>query len=186
MGDIDHGRADFLMQSCDLHAHLNPQFRVEIRQRFIEQKHLRPAHNGTADRYPLPLPTRESSWLSLEVIVKFQNPASFGDLLRNLMLWMAIHTQAKPHVFLHGHMRIERIGLEYHRHAAPRRVFPGDIACTNRNGAARGILKPSHHPQQGRFSTTRRADKDTKFAIFDLKINPMYDLDFAIFFGDIR
>ena len=99
---------------------------------------------------------------------------------------MAIHAQAKTHIFLHGHMRIECIGLEYHRHATPRWVFAGDIACANRNGAARGVLEPSHHPQQSGFSAARRADKYTKIAIFDLKINPMYDLNFAIFFGDIR
>ena len=154
MGDIDHGRADFLMQSCDLHAHLHPQFRIEVGQGLIKQKYLWPAHNRPADRHPLPLPTRERGRLALEVVIKFQNPAGFGYLLSNFGLWIAIHAQTKPHVFLHRHMRIERIGLKYHRHAAPRRIFPGDIARTNRNGAARGVLKPSHHPQQGGFAAT--------------------------------
>jgi hypothetical protein len=36
------------VQLLDLGAHLHPQFGVEIRQRLVEQEHLRIADDGTA------------------------------------------------------------------------------------------------------------------------------------------
>ena len=40
MRHIDHGRAKLLVQRCDFHAHVDPQFGIQIRQRFVEQEHL--------------------------------------------------------------------------------------------------------------------------------------------------
>ena len=46
------------MQPLDLDAHLRPQFGVEIRQRLVEQKHLRIAHDAAAERDALLLAAR--------------------------------------------------------------------------------------------------------------------------------
>ncbi|SVM88637.1 Uncharacterised protein [Klebsiella pneumoniae] len=40
------------------------------------------------------------------------------NLAANFIFWHFIHLQAIAHIFRHGHVRIERIRLEYHGDAA--------------------------------------------------------------------
>ena len=47
------------MQLRDLAPHLDAQLRVEIRQRLVEQKHLRLAHDRAAERNALALSSGE-------------------------------------------------------------------------------------------------------------------------------
>jgi len=46
--DIDRRRSQPLVQFLDLCPHLHAKFRIEVRQRFIEQEHLRIADDGPA------------------------------------------------------------------------------------------------------------------------------------------
>ena len=55
VGDVDHRRAELLVKPCDLDAHGNAQFRVEVGQRLVEQEHIGLAHDGAADRDALAL-----------------------------------------------------------------------------------------------------------------------------------
>ncbi|MOA31031.1 hypothetical protein D3C78_1521660 [compost metagenome] len=60
MGDIHHGGGstlllELIVQFDQLNAHRDPQLGIKVGQRFIEQKYLGLAHNGTADRYTLAL-----------------------------------------------------------------------------------------------------------------------------------
>ncbi len=41
MSDINHGGTEIAVQLGDLNAHLAAQFRIEVRERFIEQEDLR-------------------------------------------------------------------------------------------------------------------------------------------------
>ena len=47
------------MQLRQFVAHTDAEFRIEVRQRLVEQKDLRLPHDGAADRDPLPLPARQ-------------------------------------------------------------------------------------------------------------------------------
>ncbi|MNN23149.1 hypothetical protein D3C81_1365350 [compost metagenome] len=60
VGDIHHGGGstlllELIVQFDQLNAHRDPQLGIKVGQRFIEQKYLGLAHNGTADRYTLAL-----------------------------------------------------------------------------------------------------------------------------------
>ena len=65
---------------------------------------------------------------------------------------MAVHFQAKAHVIAHSHMRIKRISLEHHRHAAQAWVHRGYVSVTDVHRATCRFLEPSHHAQQSRFT----------------------------------
>ena len=58
MGDIDHGGLSTLVQTGNFQSRLQPQSRIDIGQRLIEQKHLGIAHNCPANRHTLTLPAR--------------------------------------------------------------------------------------------------------------------------------
>ena len=54
--DVDRRDAEPLVQPLQLGAHLHPELRVEVRQRLVQQEHLRLAHERPAHRHALPLP----------------------------------------------------------------------------------------------------------------------------------
>ena len=47
-------------------AHLHPKLRVEVRQRLVEQEHLRIAHDRAPHGDPLPLPAGELARITVE------------------------------------------------------------------------------------------------------------------------
>ena len=65
VGDVDGRGLQPLMQFLDLSAHLDAQFRIEIRQRFVEQEHLRIAHDGASHGDALALTARELARIAL-------------------------------------------------------------------------------------------------------------------------
>jgi hypothetical protein len=78
MRDIDKGPPGPRLQGCKFRTHLHPQPRIEIRQRFVEQKDRRVAHQGAADRHALLLPARQSGGFAPQHVLK---PKHCGDLL---------------------------------------------------------------------------------------------------------
>jgi hypothetical protein len=89
---------------------------------------------------------------------------------------MARHLQAEAHVFSDGHMRVERVGLEHHCHAAFAGVGPGHIAAADADRAARRFLQPRDHAQQRRFPAAGRADEDTELSVFHRQVDSVDDL----------
>ena len=55
VGDVDHRCLEVLMQLGQFQPHLDPQQCVKVRQRLVEQEHLRVTHQRPADGNPLPL-----------------------------------------------------------------------------------------------------------------------------------
>ena len=53
--DVDRGGAEALMQFFQFDPHLHPQFGVEVRQRLVEQEHLRMPHDRPTERDALAL-----------------------------------------------------------------------------------------------------------------------------------
>ena len=94
--------------------------------------------------------------------------------------------QAESHVVIHGHMRIESIGLKHHGHAALRWRNIIDSHITNIDVPAGDVFKSGDHPQQRGLATTRRTDKHHEFTIIDAEVNIMYDADVAIGLLDVR
>src|SRR5205823_10119920 len=66
MSDVYHRRTQLLVETLDLAPHLIAQLCIEIGQRLVEQEYLRVAHDGSADRHPLPLPARQLSRVALK------------------------------------------------------------------------------------------------------------------------
>ena len=96
---------------------------------------------------------------------------------------MAVHLQAKAHVFFDRHMRVKRVGLEHHGHAAPRRVFAGHVPVAD-GICFGGFLKTCHHAQKRGLTATRWSHKDAELAVLDVQIHSVDDLHIAVAFDD--
>ena len=108
-----------LVQRLDLGPHLHPELGVEVRERLVEQEDRRVAHDGAAHRDALALAAGELRRPPVEDRGHLEErrrlvdpPADFGSRgIREIL-------QVEPHVLAHGHVRVERVVLEHHRHVA--------------------------------------------------------------------
>ena len=180
VGHIDHRGIQLLMQTGEFDAHLYPQRGVEVRQRLIEQEHLRVAHDSAADGYPLPLAARERLGGALEERLEVQDLRSLPYLLVALLLRHLGEPQGEAHVVGHGHMRVQRIALEHHRAAAlVRGHFVGQLAVDAQLAAA-DFFQPGDHAQQRRLAASRRTDEDGELAVFHAQIDVPDDKGFTV------
>ena len=106
------------MQTGDFDTHLDAQGGIQVRERFIEQEHARLGHQRTADRHTLTLTTGERLRFTLQQMCQLEHFRHLGDALVNGLFFRAGQLQAKGHVLGNGKMRIKRIRLEHHAHAA--------------------------------------------------------------------
>ncbi len=63
---VDRGRLEPLVQFLDLGAHLHAQLRIEVRQRLVEEEHLRVAHDRAAHGDALALAAGELARVAVE------------------------------------------------------------------------------------------------------------------------
>jgi len=64
--DVNHRRLQPLMKFGDLGPHPHPRLGVEVGERFVEEKDLGLAHDGTADGDSLPLAAGKCFWFAIE------------------------------------------------------------------------------------------------------------------------
>ena len=116
---VDRRRLEALVQLLDLGAHLHAQLRVEVRQRLVEQEHLRVAHDRAPHRDALALAARELARIAVEVR---REPEDVGGASRRAAAMSSFAAlrehQRERHVVAHRHVRIERVVLEHHRDVA--------------------------------------------------------------------
>ena len=184
MGDIDHRGFEVFVQLRQLDPHLHAQFGIEIGQRFVEQKDFRIAGNRPSDRYALALPARQLPGLALQQLVDLQQGCGCLHALRDLVFRHPHIFKPEGQIVIDAHMRIERIALKHHRQPARGRRVVGDILAVNGNRAAGRRFQSGDHPQQRRFAATRRADKHHEFAIGNIEINAVQNLELAEGFRD--
>ena len=141
------------------------------------------AHNRPADGDTLALTARQILGLAVHQVAQFQNLGGLINAGGNLGLGVAGKPQGKAHVFAHGHMRIQRVGLKHHRDAAFRGVDIVHPGATDGQVAAGNILQPGDHPQQGGFATAGRADKHHELFWQNLKIDAFDYVVLAISFA---
>jgi hypothetical protein len=77
-------------------------------------------------------------------------------------------------------MRIERVVLEHHGDVAILGFQPVDHAVPNRHLAAGDALEAGHHAQQRGLTAARGADDDDEFAVGDLHVDAVNDLDLVV------
>ena len=148
-----------------------------LRERLVEQEHLRLAHDGAADRDALALAAGKLPRLALQQLGSMRRMSAAAlDPPGDVGLGVAGHAQAEAQILLDRHVRIERIGLEHHGDAALGRLDIVDDLAADRDLAVGDVLEPGDHPQQRRLSAARRADEDHELAVGDLEVGAVDDL----------
>ena len=170
MRDVDERGRKAGVQFGDLRPHLGAQFRVEVRQRFVEQEHFRFADDGAAERDTLALTAGKSLRLTGEVIGDAEDGSRLFHALVDDLLGNFAQFQAERHVVVHGHVRIQSVVLEHHCDVA---VFRNDVVdqfAVDVQFALRNLFKARDHTQRSRLTAAGRAYKDDEFFVFDFEV----------------
>ena len=152
VSDVNRRGLQALVQLLDLGAHLDAQLGVEVRQRLIEQEHLRVARDGAPHGDALALAARELARVALEQMLQSQNFGRLHHARVDLLLRRIAQPQREAHVGPDRHVRIKRVVLEHHGDVALFRRHVVDHAIADADLAAGDVLEPGNHAQQGRLA----------------------------------
>jgi hypothetical protein len=177
MRHVDHGGAEPPLEACELHPHVDAQGGVEVRQRLVEEEDLRLAHDGSTYGDPLPLPPGKLARLAAQIIGNLEDTRRDLDARRNLRFRLACEPQRVTHVLGDRHVRIKRIGLEYHGDSAlSGRHVVHDLTVDD-DATGRGFVESADQPQERGFATSGGADEDREFSRFDSQVDVLEDFD---------
>ncbi len=95
------------------------------------------------------------------------------------------HPQTEAHIFLDGHVRVKRIGLENHRDPASGRLHVVHNVIPDPKLSVGHFLETGYHSEQSRFSATGRPYEDDEFSIENIKIDAVYDFNVAVPFDHL-
>ena len=165
------------MQALDLDAHLGAQLGVEVRQRLVEQKHLRIAHDAAAERDALLLAARQLLRLALQQVVQAEHARGAVDRGLDLGFRGLLVAQAEGEIVVDAHVLVERVVLEHHGDVAVARRQVVDHPVADADVAAGDVLEARDHAQRRRLAAAGRADQGHELLVGDLEIDVLYGVE---------
>ncbi len=150
--DVDRRDAEIPLDSRDLRTHLDPKFRVEVREWLVHEKRLRVADDRAPHGDPLALAARECSRLLLQRVREAEDACRLANATINLALGNALHLEREAHVPRRGHVRIQRVVLKNHGDVT---VLRGEIVhdlTVDSDVPGCDRLEAGDHPQRRRLA----------------------------------
>jgi hypothetical protein len=145
-----------------------------VRERLVEQVHLGGAHQHPAQRGALALAVGELAREAGEQVVDTQRRGDLPDplgLLRGRPGAVAARAQRRGEVLFHRLLRVERIALERHRHAAVVGLDAGHVTPGDADLTPRAVHEPGHALQRGRLAGAGGAEDDEELGVGELQID---------------
>jgi len=164
---VDHGGPELAVEFEELGPHLRPQLGVEVRERLVEEEHLRLAHDGPPQRRPLALAARQLRRASLQQLAEPEAVGRLGDAPQDLAPGHAPHLERERDVLAHREVRIQRVVLEHHGDVAGGGGVVGDHAIADEDLPGRRLLESGDAPQCRRLAASRRAEHHQELPIGD-------------------
>ena len=173
------------MQARDLDPHLDAQFGIEVGERFVEQEHLRLAHDGAADGDALALAAGQLPRLALHEFG--MRRISAARLTRRCVSALSLPVMRRPKEMfsLDRHVRIERVGLEHHGDTALGGLDVVHDLAADHDLTVGDILEPGDHAQQRGLAAARGADEHHEFAVRDFQAGAVDDAHRTEFLDDV-
>ncbi|EAU68781.1 conserved hypothetical protein [Stigmatella aurantiaca DW4/3-1] len=172
---VDARHAQALLELFDLRAHGHAQLGVQVGQRLVEEEHGRLAHDGAAQGHALALATGQLFGLAVQEVGDGQHLGRLVHQLVHLRARRLADLQAELEVLPHGHVRIERVVLEHHRHVALLGRELVHHAAADGDGAAGDLLQAGDHPQRGGFTAARGPHEHQELMVLDVEVEPLDD-----------
>ena len=199
--DVHGGRLHAAVERLQLRSHADAQLGVQVRERLVEQKGLRIAHDRAPDRHALALSAGERLRPPLQKLADAEDfgrvahaPVDLAPLRAGLLPMSVRHQEAhrvvpraelaaeqqpERHVLVDRHVRVEGVILKDHRDVAVLGRDAVDDALANANRPRGDVLEPRDHPQRRALAAAGGADEHDEFAVADLKADVIDGLHVA-------
>ena len=109
VGHIDDRRTQFLMQLLYFGAHIDPQLRIQIRQRLVEKKDVRIPHQRPTHGNALALAAGQLAGLAVEQMPDLQQISHVRHRLVAFAFGDPVHFEPEGHVLGDVHVRVKGI-----------------------------------------------------------------------------
>ena len=172
------------MQALELGARLQPELRVEVRERLVHQVDGRVADNRARQGDALLLAAGELRRFSRQQLGQADARRRFAHPPIDLGGLDAAGAQRKGDVVEDGEMRIQRVVLKDHRDVAARRLELVDAAIADPDFTGVERFESGQQPQQRRLAAARRPEQDEALARFHVEADPIDGVVRAEPFGD--
>ena len=179
VGHVNERGLETLVQPAEHGASVNAELGVQVGQRLVHQEHRRVANDGASNGHALSLPARELLGLAVQQLADPQFVGCFLDPPVDLGLGGFAQPEAKGHVVVHGHVRVQSIALEHHGDVA---VLGGDIvdqAVPDIDVALGQLFQAGQQTQARRLATARRSNKDQELFVRDVNVQVVDRHDIA-------
>ena len=169
----------------DLRAHARAEAGVKVRERLVEQEHDGLLDERPTERDALLLAARELARLALQEVADVE---VLGDRLHarvDLGLGAVLQLEAEGDVVVRGHVRVERVVLEHHRHPplVGRRL--GDVLVAEVDLAAVEPVEAGDHAERRALAAARGAEQRDERAGRDLEAQVVDGLHLPEMAGDM-
>ena len=171
MGDHDHRRVDLLLQLRELDARAQPEGRVEVGKRLVEQEQLGLLDQGAPDGHALALAAGQLAGLALEQLVDLEHARGIADAALDVGGGNARVAEPERHVLADAHVRIERVMLEDHGDAALAGRQRVDALAFEPDLAGVGGFQAGDDAQQGRLAGSGRTEESDELASLEAQRN---------------
>ncbi len=175
---VHGGPLDPALKPLQLVAGRVPQLGVEVRERLVEEEHLRVPDQGATQGHALPFAAGELARIALEVAGDAEHLGRPPHLVRDLRTGHPARLERKSDVLCDGAVRIEGVALEDHCDAArPWRHVRIDALAANEDLARGRPLQPRNHPEQGRLAAPRRTEQHEELPLADGQIDSVHRVE---------
>ena len=140
----DEGDPGGPLDLVELCLHVLPELRVQGRQRFVKEQHLRFRHQGTGNGHALLLAAGERGDRALLEAGQRHQPEHFGDFPFDLGIGNFLHAQGEGNVLEDIEMGEEGIALEHGVDIAFVRGKPRDVLPEEKDVALVRLLEPGN------------------------------------------
>ena len=171
--DVDRRHSEVPLDPRDLGAHLDPELRVEVRERLVHEEGLRVADDRAAHRHTLSLSAGQRARLLPERVGEPEDLGRLAHAPIDLALRNASQLQREAHVLRRVHVRVERVVLEDHGDVAILRREVVDHLAVDQHVPGGDGLEARDHAEGGRLPAARRADEDHELAGGDVEAQPV-------------
>ncbi len=167
--DVDGGGLETELEGLEFGAGGDAEARVEVRERFVEEKCLGLTDNGATDGDALALAAGELAGLALQERFDPEHRGGSADAALDVGLGNLPQHQREGHVLVDAHVRVERVVLEDHRDVAVLGMHVVDDAAGDGDGAAGDVLEAGDHAECGGLAAAGGADEDDELAVGDIE-----------------
>ena len=167
VGDEDRGHPEPLLQRLDLGAHGQPERRVEVRQRLVEQQELRLLDQRAGERHPLLLAARELARPPVQQLADMHEVGRRPHPADRLVARGLLEAQREADVVAHRHVRIERVGLEDDADVAVAGLDLVDEVAVEAQLAAARQVDAGQHEERRRLAAAGGPEQRHELAVLD-------------------